>query len=263
MNRHLFTSLAVAMLLLSPQLATAPADEIDWAVYQRIGRLEFFIEYPENAPGLAAELDSVAGELQQKVGLAQPADEVQVIVFRTAESYRAYLKPRIPEGVTRRAIYYREGDMHQIYAYRSTQLITDLRHEFTHAYLHQQLPYVPLWVDEGLAEYFEERPAARQRSSRLTAMKWRCRTGQTPRLQNLEQLGDAQSMTSAHYRDSWAWIYFLLTESDQSRALLSQYLQAISAGEAPGSFTSFEGDRQLQVTNRMGSYFRRFRFSLR
>ena len=31
----------------------------------------------------------------------------------------------------------------------------DLRHEMTHAYLHAVVPNVPLWLDEGLAKYFE------------------------------------------------------------------------------------------------------------
>ncbi|GIT30210.1 MAG: hypothetical protein Ct9H300mP1_22560 [Planctomycetaceae bacterium] len=31
----------------------------------------------------------------------------------------------------------------------------DLRHEFTHGVLHSSLKRVPLWLDEGLAEYFE------------------------------------------------------------------------------------------------------------
>ena len=36
---------------------------------------------------------------------------------------------------------------------------TDLRHELTHALLHGVLQDVPLWLDEGLAVYFELPPA--------------------------------------------------------------------------------------------------------
>ena len=36
------------------------------------------------------------------------------------------------------------------------QFEADLRHECTHALLHAALPYVPLWLDEGLASLYEE-----------------------------------------------------------------------------------------------------------
>lgn len=263
MSRHSYTIVSFVLLLLFRTEQPAAAAEIDWAVYEQRGQFEFFVEYTTDVRRWAVELSELTTEIQAALGLPQPKFDIQIIVFRSPDSYRAYLKPRIPEGASRRAIYYREGDVHQIYAYRSPELLTDLRHEFTHAYLHQVLPYVPLWVDEGLAEYFEERSEQRNRSSRLTAMKWRCRTGQTPSLQSLEQLRHAETMTNSHYRDSWAWMYFLLTESRQSRTLLNHYLLAISAGEAPGSLTEFEAGRQVQVTKRMGSYFRRFRFSVR
>ena len=41
-------------------------------------------------------------------------------------------------------------------------LRTDLRHELTHALLHGVLKDVPLWLDEGLAGFFELPPDARR-----------------------------------------------------------------------------------------------------
>ena len=49
-----------------------------------------------------------------------------------------------------------------VYAYRHPELPIDLRHECTHALLHANLPMVPLWLDEGLAEYFEMPEAERR-----------------------------------------------------------------------------------------------------
>jgi hypothetical protein len=45
-----------------------------------------------------------------------------------------------------------------VFAYRGEDFETDLRHECTHALLNAALPVVPLWLDEGLAEYFEVLP---------------------------------------------------------------------------------------------------------
>ena len=42
-----------------------------------------------------------------------------------------------------------------VYTYWGNRIQQDLRHELTHAILHSVLKDVPLWLDEGLAEYFE------------------------------------------------------------------------------------------------------------
>ena len=46
--------------------------------------------------------------------------------------------------------------------YQSSEMETDLRHETTHAVLHSLLPMVPLWLDEGFAEYFEAKVTDKQ-----------------------------------------------------------------------------------------------------
>ncbi len=235
-----------------------------WQVHETLGNLELFAEFPLLPDVVAAQLASVEAELKRDLDLA-PSDDakIQVIIFGSARSYRAYLAKRVPQALHRRAIFYRSGDQYQIYAYRHDRLLTDLRHEYTHAVLHRTLPFVPLWIDEGLAEYLEDQPERRARSSRLVAMRWKCRTGWRPDLLPLEAIPSADRMTSDHYRDSWAWTHFLLNESDQTRTLFHSYLAAISAGEAPGTFSEWATTRDPEVRKRVGSYFRRFRISLR
>ena len=234
-----------------------------WEVHETRGSMELFAEFPLLPDVVAAQLGSVEAELKRNLDLAQSDDaKIQVIVFKSARNYRAYLANRVPQALHRRAIFYRSGDQYQIYAYRHDQLLTDLRHEYTHAVLHRTLPYVPLWIDEGLAEYMEDQPDRRARSSRLVAMRWKCRTGWRPALHNLEAIPSAAGMTSDHYRDSWAWAHFLLNESDQTRTHFQNYLAAISAGEAPGAFSEWVAARDPEVIKRVGSYFRRFQISL-
>ena len=235
-----------------------------WEVHETLGNVELFAEFRLRPHIVAAQLASVEEELRRNLNLAQPEEaKIQIIVFNSAASYRAYLARRVPEALRRRAIFYRSGDQYQIYAYRHDQLLIDLRHEYTHAVLHRTLPFVPLWIDEGLAEYLEIQPERRAKSSRLVAMRWKCRTGWRPDLRNLESIPSAARMTSEHYRDSWAWTHYLLNESEQTRTLFQTYLAAISAGEAPGNFSEWVASRDSEVVKRVGSYFRRFRISLR
>jgi hypothetical protein len=244
-------------------LLTSSAVAQQWEVHETLGNVELFAEFRLNPNIVAAQLASVEEELHRNLALAQPEEaKIQIIVFKSVASYRSYLASRVPEALRRRAIFYRSGEQYQIYAYRHAQLLTDLRHEYTHSVLHRTLPFVPLWIDEGLAEYLEVQPERRAKSSRLVAMKWKCRTGWRPDLRRLESIPSAARMTSDHYRDSWAWTHYLLNESDQTRTLFRTYLAAISAGEAPGTFSEWVAPRDSELLKRVGSYFRRFRISL-
>ena len=55
----------------------------------------------------------------------------------------------------RPALFILEGGSPGVYTYRKPDLDIDVRHECTHALLHSALPVVPLWLDEGIAKYFE------------------------------------------------------------------------------------------------------------
>ncbi|MCR9202612.1 MAG: hypothetical protein NXI04_28555 [Planctomycetaceae bacterium] len=234
-----------------------------WVTQEKMDKLEIFGEVQLNADVIQQQLNSVRAELKSRLQIDGSNATVQVVVFSSRNSYRSYIGQQIPEAANRRAIFYKNGELYQIYTFRHSDLLTDLRHEYTHALLHQSLPFVPLWIDEGLAEYFEEIPAARSGSSRLRAMRWKCRTGWKPGLSDLERIPDAASMDSDDYRNSWAWVHYLIHESDASRSQLTGYLAAISAGEAPGRFSEWVTQHDPPVLSRVGSYFRRFRFSLR
>lgn len=228
-----------------------------------MGKLEIFGEVALNSEVIQQQLNSVRAELDSRLKIAGGEKTVQIVVYASRSSYQNHVGSQIPEARSRRAIFYKNGEHYQVYTFRHQDLLTDLRHEYTHALLHQALPFVPLWIDEGLAEYFEELPTQRGGSGRLRAMRWKCRTGWKPGIADLERIPSASAMTSDDYKNSWAWVHYLLHESDASRSQLQGYLQAISAGEAPGRFSEWVKQRDAPVLDRVGSYFRRFRFSLR
>ena len=55
----------------------------------------------------------------------------------------------------RRAFFVSDFDRLNVYAWWGDNVGDDLRHEVTHGYLHSTLQEIPLWLDEGIAEYFE------------------------------------------------------------------------------------------------------------
>jgi len=163
-------------------------------------------------------------------------ETIDVFIFSSHSQYRAYIRPRVPEAASRPALFVKGPDRLYVYVVYSGDWEKDLRHEMTHATLHASLPYLPIWVDEGLAKYFEV-PDSETGMNRdlLSNLKWRLRFRQDVRTRELEEIRSLTDMRPEHYRDSWAWIYFLMHHSESSRGLLQRYLQEIQNEEVVGS----------------------------
>ena len=109
----------------------------------------------------------------------------------------------------------------------------DLRHEATHALLHSSMPTTPMWLDEGLAEYFEVGPDCETgKPEHIAALKAATAKGWKPDLERLESLHDLQQMTAADYRESWLWVDYLLHRTPTTKRVLVDYLAALRRGES-------------------------------
>jgi hypothetical protein len=228
-----------------------------WVVEETRGEETLYSEFPLDVAGIWKQIDSVSNELKNSVGIESSSEPVEIVLFSTHASYVQYLSQKIPQARNRRAIFLRNGAVSQIYAWNSRTLMTDLRHEMVHVRIHQHLPFFPLWLDEGLAEYFEEEPGKRSVSSRRDSVRWKARLGMSPSLRALEGLPSAEAMNGETYRDSWAWVSFLINNSAESRDTLRKYVKLIYRGEAPGTFSSFAEAESPGLTARANSYFRK------
>jgi hypothetical protein len=77
------------------------------------------------------------------------------VSVRDADSYGQFLSKRFPSVPSRRAFFVESDTRLAVYAHWSDRVGEDLRHEVAHGYLHSMVQGLPLWLDEGLAEYFE------------------------------------------------------------------------------------------------------------
>jgi hypothetical protein len=247
----------VRVLILAALSLTAQAQTSRWVVEDKNGSVEVFAEFDPGMPELWQNVNDVAHELRELLAVEPNGKPIQIILFRDHDSYLQFLANKIPQSRQRKAIFYRNGDVYQVYAYRSRTLIADLRHEVTHAILHQHLPFLPLWIDEGLAEYLEEPEFSRSDSNRTKSARWKAHIGWLPSLQALENIPKAESMDADDYRDSWAMACLLLNESESSRQALRDYLAVIHKGEAPGPFSKFQKTADSAVFSRANSYFRK------
>ena len=157
------------------------------------------------------ELPELQRELTRTLGIPPTRKPIGIFLFSNAAQHQAYIEQHFPHVPYRRALFIKEGDQAGVYAYRHPELDVDLRHECTHALLHGVLPIVPLWLDEGLAEYFEV-PAAQRAFDHphYESLRWNMRLGMVRSIESLEQRTDLAEMGAFDYRYSWAWVHFML-----------------------------------------------------
>jgi hypothetical protein len=233
------------------------AAEPKWLVQKQFETFSLLADFRVDAPEIQTQLSELTSELSDVLGIRPTGEPIQIVLFESRKNYLAYLGSTVPTSRDRRAIFVRKGSLTSIYCYRSDALTADLRHEMTHALLHQHVQFLPLWMDEGLAEYFEEAPLRRSSSPRTKSVRWKAAVGWSPDLDRLERLPVAGDMDSTDYRDSWALCSFLLNESKESRAFLCDYLKLIHEGNAPPRFSEYLTTAGPDWQVRAKTYFRK------
>jgi hypothetical protein len=192
---------------------------------------------------LFKELAEMRDQIHKTLQLPSSTNLVQVYLFEDADRYERFMKAKYPELPKRRAFFIAQprpigGEELLVYTYwgNGDRIQQDLRHELTHALLHSVLKDVPLWLDEGLAEYFEI-PVVKN-AINLDHMKQLRHGPNGPAqcdLSRLEQLTQVDQMTPAEYREAWAWVHLMLHDKEDSRKVLVGYLKELRSTKNPGA----------------------------
>lgn len=185
---------------------------------------------------LIQALQDVRNQLVSLLQLPAQRDLVHVYLFSDEASYRWYMQSTWRDLPPRRAYFVGTTRELAVYSFRGQHAAEDLRHEFSHGLLHASLQSVPLWLDEGLAEYFEISSSADTQLSppHLQELTEARADGWNPGLYRLEQITDFRTLSQRDYAESWAWVHFLLHSTPESRQVLLDYLQTLATTRTPG-----------------------------
>jgi hypothetical protein len=224
---------SLAAILIIPRLGLSA----DWNEEFSAGNIIFRSEFPlRDVQELLDDIADLQTEIEETLGIECADREIQIHLFRNRISYQRYLAVRVPEGTKRQAFYMPSPEAGRVYAYRHRGLETDVRHETMHALLRNALPYVPLWLDEGLAEYFEVESRLRERGGgHLGELKLAMRfPGWRPHLERLEAKPGFLELNARDYRDAWGIVHFLIHGPEDARQVFRDYIKQIESGEVPG-----------------------------
>jgi len=197
---------------------------------------------------LLEELRGLRTVVSTKLGLPISDEPIHVYLFPKADKFAAFMRRHHPNLPARRAYFVETDTRLSVYAFWGDRVAEDLRHEVVHGYLHSVVRNLPLWLDEGLAEYFEvpravsglNRPHLDQLAGSLD--------DRPANLERLERLRSTSEMTQAEYAQSWAWVHYLLESTPANQQLLRNYLQQLitAAPHVPLSLHLRRADPQFE-----------------
>ncbi len=190
---------------------------------------------------LLDELTARREDLRRQLAYASSDEPIHVYLFEDARRFQEFVREEHPDFPNRRAFFVETDTRLEVYAHWGGYVGEDLRHEVTHAYLHSVLPSIPLWLDEGLAEYFEvprgrhglnrdhlarilEKDESKETEASVPLGSPREMLYRPPNLARLESLPSDHFLPQDDYAECWAWVHFLLESSPDTKLLLQEYL---------------------------------------
>jgi hypothetical protein len=202
----------------------------------KTGPYVVYTNYPLSADdGVIKQLATLRSEVEETLGLRVDAGDhpIEVYILSDRKSFEHFLTFYYPELPQRRAFFIAQGDRRVVYTFKGERLDEDIRHEATHALLNLAIGDIPLWLDEGLAEYFEASGPTGLNREHLDRLPLDIQEGWSPSLDRLEGLKSVRQMSPRDYREAWSWVHFFLKDSGENRAALLGYL---------GDLRKHEGD---------------------
>ena len=243
---------------LSPSVPTAGLPARHSVKSEQLLVLSDFKLVPQDP--LITELQDLRRQVYEDLLLPEQDRRVVVYLFSDEGAYAGYMQSTYPSLPPRRAFFIGSPAELAVYAFWGNQVRVDLRHEFTHGLLHAALESVPLWLDEGIAEYYEVPDAGPQRINVEHAQRLSVavQNGWRPDLRRLEAIESVDEMHRLDYQESWAWVHFLLHESPETRSLLLEYVEGLQNTTNAQSFAEHVHANLPRAEDRLLGYVSTF-----
>ena len=183
---------------------------------------------PLDEDGVEAEaLREVTEEIEAVLGSQPVHDPIEVFLFSDQARYEEFLRTQRGRLPFRRALFVQEGARRKVYAYRSSRIARDLKHEAAHALLSVRAGSIVLWLDEGLAEYFEPpRDLAHLQPRHIRELTLlHERRLWTPDIRRLAAIDNVAEFSQRDYAEAWLWCHLLLEGSEETRRMVADGLR--------------------------------------
>lgn len=224
---------------------------------------------------VALELEqfrAVLGRLSSN-GQPAPTAPTMVYVFGSRKAFEPFIPLHNGRPASLGGYFQRNVDTNTIAL--STEGFADdaplVFHEYSHLLVGTAVRSIPIWLNEGLAEYystFRLTPGATGATIGLAIARHvqllRERfipLSQLLTVDRTSELYNEGERRSIFYAESWALTHYLMTELPSGRTLINQYAGAIAGGaKAEQAFATTFGVTPAAFEPRLREYVRRMRF---
>jgi tetratricopeptide (TPR) repeat protein len=256
-------------------VASGASAEPRWTVVHTESMIVMGDQSANTLRDVALELEqfrAVLGLLSSN-GKPAPTAPTRVYVFGTRKAFEPFVPLHNGKPVQVGGFFQRNGDTNTIAL--STEGFADdatvVFHEYSHLLVGTAVRSVPVWLNEGLAEYFSTfRLKAGGKSANIGVaigphvQLLRQRFLPLSQLLTVDQSSDLYNegeRRSIFYAESWALTHFLMTELPSGQSLLNQYAAAIAAGGQPEEvFTATFGMTPAAFEPKLRNYLRGLSF---
>jgi hypothetical protein len=231
----------VGLIAVARFAVATQAHAVQWTEARTIGPFEIQANFPlAKYDALFKELPDLQREITRTLGVRPATSPIHVYIFSNEDDYRAYAQRHFPKVPYRSALFVLQNGLPEVYTYDKQDLDIDLRHECTHALLHSSLAAVPLWLDEGIAKYFEV--PARERAFDHPYFddpkwKWSVRLGMVRSMDSLEQRDNLSDLDATDYRYAWAWVHFMMHGPEAGHQALVHNIACYQQSTAPSKLS--------------------------
>ena len=145
-------------------------------------------------------------------------------------------------------------------------------HEYTHAIMHEALPQVPLWLNEGLAEFFSTFTVDRRSAQVGTILPDHLRYLKSVDLMPIAELFKVGTGSSDYheglrqgtfYAQSWLLVHMLLSEKAEDLTRFEGFLRGLREGAEPAAALRAEYGEDAALQARLQRYLVRKSYGVR
>lgn len=272
MLRNVLLIIVVSMLAAAIPAVEPPPDSDGWT---RLGTGQFEI-FTDAGEQEAHELARTVDQMMTAIGhttdfrLESPRP-VRVFAFRTSESFRPFRDALVGPGTDKTGVFATTNFTNYILLDGSMKRFRQMmQHELTHLFIRNSFDTVPLWVNEGLAEFYETLGVQGERlvigSPDPPTVQLLRRERFIPIRDILELTGSAEEFRSGHrasmiYAQSWAMIHYLLVARTDGQDQLRHYLTLLLEGHHQSeAFDRAFGRSPEELEKEVSAYARRGNF---
>jgi tetratricopeptide (TPR) repeat protein len=257
-------------LALAPTLAAQPADVEQWVTVRSPNFTVHSDATPERAAEIVASLErfrSVFSQFAGEIELRSPAP-TRIFAFRDEQSYAPYKGGNEGSGrVLGQFLSHRDGNYITLNSDpRYLGAFSVIYHEYVHYLVLSNFPTVPMWFNEGLAEYYStlltEGDAVYLGQPVERHMRWLLANSEFD-VEGVLAVGrEGAGSNEAHgagrfYAVSWILVHYLLSDEVDRSDDLASYFTALAQGAEPrGAFIDAFGLRASELEEQLHEYVR-------